>query len=270
MSWINGARCNMLRYLYIIWILPLFFTFSCSSAPVVKDVPVEQAGVVAAGRGEIKQDPFRFILSPSDEIAVNVWRNDDLKRTVQIDPSGNIHFPLIGEMKASGLTIAQLREKMAEQLSTFIVDPQVDINITSLKNMKVFVLGEVKSPGSFDWRTGMLAWEGISYAGGFTTDANEENILLVRSENGKAAIKALNLRSMLKGENLTQDIYLRNGDVVYVVPTMIADVQRFMSRLNSILAPIVNLESGIVLYPQVKDVLQGKGANPGTVIVPGN
>jgi polysaccharide export outer membrane protein len=204
-----------------------------------------------------------------DELSINVWRNDDLKRTVQIDPSGNIRYPLIGELKASGLTVVQLKDKITERLSMYILNPQVDINITNLKNLKVYVLGEVKTPGTFDWRSGMLAWEGIAQAGGFTNDANEENILLVRNENGKPAIKALNLRSMIKGENLTQEVYLRNGDVVYVVPLVIADVQRFMNRLTSIISPIVSAESGIVLYPQVRDVLRGK-SNSGTVIVPSN
>ena len=265
----NYMRFKMLRHLQIISLLPLFLIFSCSGNPIVKDNSGEQGSIVKAAGGAKTQDAFQFTLGTRDEIAITVWRNDDLKRTVQVDPSGNIQFPLIGEMKASGLTIVQLREKITLQLSKYIVNPQVDIAVTSLKNLKVYVLGEVKSPGTFDWRTGMLAWEGISQAGGFTTDANEDNILLVRSENGKAVIKALNLHGMLKGENLTQDVYLRNGDVVYVLPRVIADVQRFMERFTAILSPIVNLESGIVLYPQARDVLTGKESS-GTIIVPRN
>ena len=262
----NYVRFKMLRYLQLIWLLPLFLIFSCSGNPIVKDNSGEQGSIVKAGGGEKTQDEFQFILGPRDEIAINVWRNDDLKRTVQVDPSGNIHFPLIGDLKVSGLTIVQVKEKMTLRLSKYIVDPQVDINVTSLKNLKVYVLGEVRTPGTFDWRNGMLAWEGISQAGGFTTDANEENILLIRSENGKVAVKALNLHSMVKGENLNQDVCLRNGDVVYVIPLVIVDVQRFMDRLYSVIRPLVDIESGIILYPQARDVLQGKDIT-GTVIV---
>jgi polysaccharide export outer membrane protein len=256
-----------MMYLKIIWLLPLFFIISCSSAPTLKNSSGELERAVHPGGDETMQDSFLFILGPRDEIAVNVWRNDDLKRTVQIDPSGNIQFPLIGKLKAAGLTIAQLEENMSVLLSKYIVNPKVDINVSSLKNLKVYILGEVKTPGTFDWRSGMLAWEGISQAGGFTTDANDENILLVRNKNGTAAIRTLNLSGMLKGENLTQDVHLRNGDVVYVVPTFIADVQKFMTRLNGIIGPIINLESGIALYPQVRDVLLGKPAS-GSMIVP--
>ena len=259
----ENLRFKILKYLQLIWLLPFLFIISCTSFPAAREVSGELGGVVKTG---VTQEPSQFILGPKDEIAINVWRNDDLKRSVQIDPSGNIQFPLIGELKVSGLTIVKLREKMTALLSKYVVDPQVDINVTSLKNLKVHVLGEVKTPGSFDWRNGMLAWEGISQAGGFTVDANEENILLVRSENGVAVVKALNLAGMLKGQNMDQDLYLRNGDVVYVVPTFIANVERFMVRFDHIIAPLVNLENGIALYPQVRDVLTGKTTAPSVII----
>lgn len=263
----NYARFRMLRYLQLICLLPIFLIISCSVNPIVKDNPREQGSIVKAGGVEKTQDAFQFTLSPTDEIAVKVWRNDDLNRSIQLDPAGNIQFPLIGEMKASGLTILQLREKMTFELSKYIINPQVDIIVSNIKNLKIHVLGEVKAPGTFDWRTGMMAWEGIAKAGGFTIDANEDNILLVRSENGKVAIKALNLHSVFKGETLTQEAYLRNGDVIYVIPLVIADVERFMNRLYSIITPLVNIESGIVLYPQARDVLRGKDTT-GTIIVP--
>lgn len=256
----------MSKYLQLAGLLLLLLMVSCTGNTVVKEDSVQPVGVA---QKEQVQDPYLFILGPRDEITINVWRNDDLKRTVQIDPSGNIQFPLVGEMKASGLTVVQLREKLTQHLSRYLVNPYVDVSVSNLRNLKVHVLGEVKSPGTFEWRSGMMAWEGITQAGGFTTDADETNLLLVRNENGKVAIKALNLRQMLRGENLTQDVYLRNGDVVYVLPTFIANVQRFMTRLNAILAPITNLESGIILYPQARDVLQGKEGKS-TTIVPTN
>jgi polysaccharide biosynthesis/export protein len=266
----TNARMKMFRFMKIIWLLPFFLVVSCSGSSVVKDTPGEQSDVVKAEGKAKAVDTYRYILGPRDEVTVSVWRNDDLKRILQIDPSGNVQFPLVGELKASGLTISQLRETMTLRLSKYIVDPQVDVIVSNLKNLKVYVLGEVKTPGTFDWRSGMLAWEGISQAGGFTTDANQENILLVRSENGRAAIRALNLKSILKGENLAQDVCLENGDVVYVLPSVIADVQRFMTRLSQIISPIIQAESGIVLYPQARDILRGDEYNATIIVPPSN
>jgi polysaccharide biosynthesis/export protein len=256
-----------MRYMIIAWILPFFLAFTCTGSSIAQDIPGEQSDVADSGEKEKKIDTYRYILGPRDEITVNVWRNEDLRRTLQIDPAGNVQLPLVGEMKASGLTISQFREAIALRLSKYLVDPQVDIIVTNLKNLKVYVLGEVRAPGTFEWRSGMFVWDALSQASGLNTDANQENILLIRSENSKAVIKTLNIKSILKGENLSQDIYLENGDVVYVLPTVIADVQRFMSRLTMILSPIIAIESGIVLYPQVRNVLEGQ-TDTSPIIVP--
>lgn len=256
----------MKKNLRIIMIFLFFWEVSCAGNAIVQDVSMESDGTRVVKTESVRQTS-PFILGPGDEIVVKVWRNDDLTRQIQLDPSGNLQFPLVGEIKASGLTVAQLRMKMASLLSEYIVDPQVDINLSRTTGQRIHILGEVNSPGTVEWRMGMLAWEAIAKVGGFNRDADMKNILLIRSENGKASIKALNLMSMLEGEQLAQDVYLRNGDIVYVLPTVIADVQRFMNRLYSIVAPIVNIESGIVLYPQVRDVLRGKETT-GTIVVP--
>jgi polysaccharide biosynthesis/export protein len=257
----------MPRNFKFIWLFTFFMVVSCTGNSIVKEIPGEPSDTVKTGGKEKTQEIYRYILGPRDEITVNVWRNEDLRRTLQIDPSGNIQFPLVGEMKASGLTISQFRQAISLRLSKYLVDPQVDIIVSNLKNLKVYVLGEVRTPGTFEWRNGMFVWDALSQAGGFNTDADQENILLVRNENAKAVIRVLNIKSILKGENLSQDIYLENGDVIYVLPTVIADVQRFMTRLTMILSPIIAVESGIVLYPQVRNVLEGK-TDTSPIIVP--
>lgn len=255
-----------MKHWQIIWLLLLLLlVVSCSGHKIVKEGGAEK-GIV-----DNKETAFptsSFILGSGDEIIFNVWRHEDLYRTVQIDPSGNIYVPLVGKVKASGLTISQLNEKIASGLSKYIVDPQVDINVSSLKSQKVHILGEVNSPGTFTLDQKMLAWEAISQAGGFTTDANQKGVLLVRNENGVARVAALNIHDMLKTGKIDQDINLRSGDVIYVPPSFIANLERFMQRFNNIISPLINLERGIVLVPEVEDVLRGKETDKDIVISP--
>lgn len=254
----------MIKYCRIICFLPFLLIISCSGHKIVQDNSGEK-GII--DKQETVAPSSLFILGSGDEITVNVWRNDDLKRTVQIDPSGNIYLPLAGEIQASGLTISQLRGKIASGLSKYLIDPQVDINVSSLKSQKVHILGEVKSPGTFILDQKMLAWEAISQAGGFTTDANQKEVLLVRSEKGVARVAALNIHDMLKTGKIDQDIYLRSGDVIYVAPTFIANLERFMQRFNNIISPFVALERGIILGDDAVDVLTGKKERGRDVIV---
>lgn len=262
------CEIEKMRYLKFVWLLLLFLVVSCSGNRIAKDIPGGQGGIVRTETEEEIHDVFRFIVGPGDEIAVKVWRNDDLNRDVRVDPSGNISLPLVGKVKASGLTISQLREEVTLRLSKYFVDPQVDINVSNLKSQKVYVLGEVKSPGTFDWQANMPAWEVISKAGGFTLDANEENVLLVRSEDGKTVVRALNIRNMFKEGKLSRGTYLRNGDLIYVLPTVIASVERFMERFYNIINPFTALERGIILYPEVEDILRGKERKGGIIVTP--
>ncbi len=255
----------IIKFFILLW---LFIIVSCvGQSGFMGDPSVGTGSISDPNPNETRVEHFHFILGPMDVISINVWRNDDLKRTLTIDPSGNIQYPLIGEIKASGLTIAELKEQMTASLSRYIVDPQLDIMVSNAVNLKIHILGEVNAPGTFQWQAGMRAWEGIAKAGGFNRDADRKNILLIRSENGRAVMKTFDMKVGRRGNDPGPIAYLKNNDIVYVLPTTIADVQRFMNRLTSILSPVINIESGIVLYPQVKDVLRGKETS-GTIVVP--
>lgn len=256
----------MRTYWRLIWLLPLLFIMSCSTPKVAKDNSVEKEG--ANQQTEPSPSPA-FILGPSDEMNISVWRNDDLNRNVQIDPSGNIYLPLVGKIHASGMTIPQLRQSVTSKLSKYIVNPNVDINMSTVRSRQIFILGEIRVPGSLplgDQK--MLVWEAIAKSGGFTTDANQKSVLLIRIKEGVPHTTALNLniREMAANETTVQPIYLENSDILYVPPRRIADFERFMSRLNNIISPFISIERGIVLGPQVIDALQGKAV--GEVIVP--
>ena len=248
----------MKRYHQFILFLPLFLILSCSA-----DKPAEKIVVSQKDIGS----PTPFVLGQSDEIIFNVWRHDNLQRTVQIDPSGNLYLPLVGQIKASGLTIPQLRKKIFLRLSKYIINPQVDISVSRLKSQKIHILGEVNAPGSFTLDRRMLVWEAISEAKGFTNDANKKSVLLVRSEDGFARITALNLdiQKMLKNGGLKQDFSLRNGDLIYVPPSTIANVERFMLRLKNIISLITEVERGIIMSQDVYKALRGEDIKGGIV-----
>ncbi|MDY7031719.1 MAG: polysaccharide biosynthesis/export family protein [Thermodesulfobacteriota bacterium] len=227
----------------------------------------EQEGSHVISTKPPPQSPFN--LGSGDRIAIKVWRNDDLNREVQIDPSGNIYFPLAGEIHASGLTISQLREEITKRLSKYLINPYVDVNVSNLSSQKIHVLGEVRSPGTFTLEPDTMAWEAVSKAGGFTTDANKKKVLLVRAnENDQATIKTLNIHDIFKHGTISRDMYLKNDDVIYVMPTFIANLARFMTQLNSIINPFVNVERGIVLYPDAADVLRGQEKERDILVAP--
>lgn len=203
-----------------------------------------------------------FILGPGDKIEIMVYRHDDLKRTVQIDTSGKITYPLVGDIQAGGLSIFQLRDKIRDGLSKYIIDPQVSVGVTAVQSQKVIVLGEVKNPGLFPIDSPLTTLDAISKAGGFTLDAKQKNVLLIRGGLEKPELITLNIDSIFTEHDISQNVYLQNGDIIYVPATFIANVSRFFEHLSRIISPIVQAEAGYWLGQQIE-----AGPGKGTVVV---
>ena len=134
-----------------------------------------------------------------------------------VNKEGNIQFPVIGLIKAEGLTKEQLQLEIARQLADkkLLLDPIVNVRQT---NYKVTVLGEVAKPGVMNVPSEKISiLEAIGFAGDMTLYSNRSNVLIIREENGKRAFKVMDLNS-----NEIFDspyFYLKPNDVVYVKPT---------------------------------------------------
>lgn len=211
-----------------------------------------------ASEPSVKLSLSQFVLGAGDELTVVVFRNPDMTRKVKVMPDGTFSYPFLGEIKAAGIGVTELRQKITQALSKYFVDPQVSIEITALKSRKVFVLGEVKQPGVFLLEGPTSAIEAISKAGGFTQHATSKSVVLFRQEDGRAYATKLNVdRALRKGE-VAQNIALQPGDVLYIPTSFVTDVDRFMMHVSSIIAPLVFTEFGIVLGPTVKNIFEGK------------
>jgi len=217
------------------------------------------AGPAAATPGnQVPPAAAPVILGPGDEVAISVWRNTDLTSTVRVDPNGNISVPLAGDVHVAGLGLPELRATLVERLAKYLVNPQVQVNLTELRSRKFHVLGEVRSPGTFVLDETVDLWEAIARAGGFNADANRRFVLLVHNDGGVGRVAALNLEAFLAEANRVPVGLIQGGDVIYVVPTRMASVERFMARLQNMILPLVAAEGGIILGQQVKDILEGK------------
>jgi polysaccharide export outer membrane protein len=191
-----------------------------------------------------------FIVGPGDTIQITVYRHDDLNKTAQIDTSGKITYPFIGDIEAGGLSVFQLRDKIRDGLSEYIKNPQVAVSVTAVKSQKVYVLGEVQKPGAFALNTPMSTIEAISSAGGFTIDAQDKSVMVIRGNKDNPQLIKLNLQSALKGGNLSQNIQLQAEDIVFIPPKSIADVSRYGIYLSRILWPLLWIGRGGVFVAQ--------------------
>lgn len=162
-----------------------------------------------------------FFLGPEDVVEVNVWRNQDLSRTVVVRPDGMISLPLIGDVQASGFTSAQVGEKISKRLGEFKENPSVSVSVKEINSYVVYVVGEVVHPGKFQLKSYLTVLQGVSLAGGFTQYASKNKMAVVRSVrsgNGEEHQVRIPVRydDLVMGKGEVGNFILLSGDTIVV------------------------------------------------------
>jgi polysaccharide export outer membrane protein len=171
---------------------------------------------------KVYEAPTGFLLGPDDELDITVWRNKDLSIITRIRPDGLISMPLIGDVKAAGLTADALAQRIAERLKEYIpTTPSVSVSVKEINSYSVFVLGEVTKPGKFQLKSYVTVLQAISMAGGFTDYAKKNKLQVLRvTENGDHIRKEFHIPirydDLVAGQGEPGNIVLHSGDTVLV------------------------------------------------------
>jgi polysaccharide export outer membrane protein len=156
------------------------------------------------------------VIGPEDVLYIQVWKEEALTRTVPVRSDGMISLPLINEVQASGLTPLQLRESLTEKFKSFVDNPTVTVVVMEANSFKVFVTGQVRTPGVYRLRTETTLLQIISLAGDFTNEANPKKIVIIRREQGKDKRLEVNYSEIIDGTNLGSNYVLMPGDTIIV------------------------------------------------------
>jgi polysaccharide biosynthesis/export protein len=184
------------------------------SAPVVPaqttPAPTTNPPAPPAGAG-----PETYVIGPSDVLSVTVWKEPTLSGSILVRPDGMISLPLLGDVKASGLTPLQLRDQITGQLRKFVQDPNVSVVVGQIRSKIVYLLGEVGKKGPLEMTPGMTLLEAIGSAGGLTEFANVKKIYILRDESGQHLKIPVFYKQALKGDS-SKDLVLKTGDTIVV------------------------------------------------------
>ena len=161
-------------------------------------------------------DRDHYVIGCEDVLYIHVWKEDALSRTVPVRMDGNISLPLIRDIKAAGLTPLQLEAAITERLKGFYENPTVSVTVMETNSFRVYVSGEVKTPGVYRLRSETTLLQIIPMAGGFTEWAKQRKILVIRKENGKETRFTVDYKKAMKGNDLSSNVVLRPGDTLIV------------------------------------------------------
>jgi len=173
-------------------------------------------GQVTATAAPSAQADAAYKIGPQDVLKIDVWKEEQLTRTVPVRPDGKITLPLLNDVQAVGLTPMELAGVISDQLKKYINDPQVTVSVTEINSRRVYVTGEVLKAGAYALLPHMTILQALSSSGGFTQFARVKNIYVLRTENGKQIKVAFNYKEAVSGKNPEQNIELLAGDVIVV------------------------------------------------------
>ena len=165
--------------------------------------------------------PSAFLLGPEDLLVVTVWRNQDLSREVVIRPDGMISMPLIGDVKAAGLSSDVLAKRIAERLTEFMSSPTVSVQVKEVNSYFIYVMGEVAKPGKYQLKSYATVLQGVSLAGGFTPFASKNKMQVVRNLDEASGEKRevripTGFGDLSNGTGPVGNFVLKSGDTIVV------------------------------------------------------
>jgi polysaccharide export outer membrane protein len=160
---------------------------------------------------------FGFIIGNDDVLAINVWKEPDLSKSIPVRSDGKISLPLVGEIQAAGRTPFQLEQDIEYKLRNFITTPEVTVIVEQVNSKKFNILGEVAKPGSYSLSLASTVMDAIAASGGLRDFAKKTGIYILRkSPDGSQSRIAFNYKEFIKGKNQGQNIKLEPNDTVIV------------------------------------------------------
>jgi polysaccharide biosynthesis/export protein len=183
--------------------------------------------VAACGAITAAQSAGDYVIGPQDVLTIQVFDQADLGGKYSVETDGTFSFPLIGRVKAGGLTLRAFENELKAKLADgYFRDPQVSVAVEQYRSQRVFVMGEVRQPGPVALTGGMTLIEALARAGSTTATASGD-VAIVRAARGAtegpllpdqdAATEVLrtSIRD-LEGGAMSQNVALRDGDTIFV------------------------------------------------------
>ena len=164
------------------------------------------------------QAPAEYRLGPGDVVRITVYQSPDLSLETRIGEAGTISYPLLGSVRLGGLGVTQAERAIADGLRSgnFLKQPQVSLLVVQVRGSQVSVLGQVGRPGRYPVETADMRLSDLLATAGGIAPGGADIVTLVGTRSGQPFRKELDIQSIVRSERRADDLFVQNGDVLYV------------------------------------------------------
>lgn len=183
------------------------------------------------GFADWTDDEPEYVLYPGDEIEIATPTAVELTRTQRIGPDGRVSLPLVGQLMAADRTIAELEADASTAYASQLRRPTVEVTLKTAGPIRVWVGGEVRTPGMIEMNGDLDAYQAVIQAGDFLPTAKQGEVALIRrGPGGIRMMRAVDLRPR-RGEVVA----LRRGDIIFVPRSTLGEVANFVTQFRNAL-----------------------------------
>jgi polysaccharide biosynthesis/export protein len=180
----------------------------------------------------------RYKIASDDVLTISFPLTPELNQKVTVQPDGYISLQSSGNIHVAGLTVPALVEVIKKAYANVLHDPIVDVDLTDFQKPFFTVLGQVEKPGEYDLRRDTTVTQAIAVAGGFVSASAKTQVFLYRAVSANwAEVRELKLKDILKGKNISEDVHLRPGDMIFVPENFISNFKRYVPYSVGLVPP---------------------------------
>ena len=157
-----------------------------------------------------------YVIGVEDVLHIAMPGHAELSATVPVRPDGKISLPLVDDVPAAGLTPEALKDSLVALYRPYVSVPNITVIVEQINSFRVYVLGEVNSPGAYNLGRPTRILAVIALAGGFSKFAGKKRVMLLRDVGAEQQRIEVNLKSVYSGKDIDANVLLRAGDTVVV------------------------------------------------------
>jgi polysaccharide biosynthesis/export protein len=164
----------------------------------------------------LRDDGLTYRIGVEDELGISVWHEPDISTNAVVRPDGMITLPLLNDLRVTGMTTKELQDTLTEKLKEFLKEPQVTVIVRQIRSRKVYLIGEVVRPGTYQLNNPKTVLQLLAEAGGPGAYAKVGSIYVIRQHNGSQTRLPFHYKKAMSGSKTSDDIVLQPGDMVVV------------------------------------------------------
>jgi protein involved in polysaccharide export with SLBB domain len=170
-----------------------------------------------------------YRLGKSDTVDINFTFSPDFNQSLTVQPDGFVALRGAGTLLAEGLTVPEMERAVAEAYRGFLHEPEVTVTLKDFDKPYFLASGEVARPGKYELRGDLTVSEAVAIAGGFTQQARHSQVVVFRRISAYVAEShVLDVKKMLDGRDLNEDLHLQAGDFIYVPQSRISKIRKYV------------------------------------------